>query len=126
LLSETIAAMSQYRLEVDPNKVIAPVTRQFASYNLVPLANAIYYGSAAYSIVGLGGMLGVEAFTAIPELLPAPTTPLSPAEMAALQDAFSNPGTLPSSAQVQNILADALWRRGYTAAEIVKLLNGGL
>jgi hypothetical protein len=73
-------------------------------------------------------MAGAEVFTAIPELLPAPTAPLTPLEIEALQDAIENPLGLsyPSSAQVQSILSDALWRRGYPAEEILKILNGGL
>ncbi len=61
LLSETIAAMSQYRLEVDPSKIVTPVTRQFASYNLVPFGDTLYYGTSAYAI---GGVLGIGAFEA--------------------------------------------------------------
>ena len=39
-MSQVIAKMSKYRLDVDPNKIIAPVTSQFTSYDLVPFANA--------------------------------------------------------------------------------------
>ncbi len=60
LLSETIAAMSQYRLEVDPSKIVTPVTRQFASYNLVPFAKAL----DAYA-------LNAARLMAIPVALPA-------------------------------------------------------
>ena len=96
--------------------------------SMVQFGNAIYYGASIYSLVGLGGMAGAEVFTAIPELLPAPTAPLTPLEIEALQDAIENPLGLsyPSSAQVQSILSDALWRRGYPAEEILKILNGGL
>jgi len=54
LLSETIAAMSKYRLEVDPSKIVTPVRRQFASYSLVPLADAFDIGATIY----VGGTLG--------------------------------------------------------------------
>ncbi len=60
LLSETIAAMSQYRLEVDPSKIVTTVTRQFASYNLVPFAKAL----DAYA-------LNAARLMAIPVALPA-------------------------------------------------------
>ena len=65
-MSQVIAKMSKYRLEIDPNKIIVPITTQFASEDLVLFGDAIYYGASAYAIGGLGGMGIGEALMATP------------------------------------------------------------
>jgi RHS repeat-associated protein len=54
---------SPYLFVVNPGKIIIPVTRQFTSYNLVGLGNAVYYGTSAYAIAGLLGIGAFEAAT---------------------------------------------------------------
>jgi RHS repeat-associated protein len=55
--------LANYRLEIDPNKIIVPVTKEFASYDLEPFGNAVYYGASAYAIAGLAGIGTFEAAT---------------------------------------------------------------
>ena len=59
---------SPYLFVVNPNKIIVPVTRQFASYNLKSFANVMDYGVAypaaiavAVPVLGPAGMAGVRA-----------------------------------------------------------------
>ncbi len=56
------AFMGKYLLPVDSRKIIAPVTREFSGYDVVPFGDAIYEGAGAYSAMGLGIIAGAEAF----------------------------------------------------------------
>jgi RHS repeat-associated protein len=61
-MSQVITRMGKYRLEIDPNKIVAPVTGQFASYDLVPFANAFDVGATIYVGGTLGGGVLGEVF----------------------------------------------------------------
>lgn len=72
-MSQVITKMRKYRLPIDSKKIVAPVGYEFASYGLVPFANALDVGATMYvgGTVG-GGVLGELAapiFAAGPEAL---------------------------------------------------------